>query len=160
LRGGEDGCRLDLGVVGKALLGKGMAPEDAPPPLNQIEPAGVCGGWCNVDAEMGCQPFLDGRARVTGEVISDQVEVSLWVIVLHRIEQRLEACGVARGSCLRECLSITDAQGTIDPHFVGPTTIIQRCFDPVTIGRPAGGRRGGSRRYRAKLVNGEDRRSL
>jgi hypothetical protein len=37
-----------------------------------------------------------------------------------------------------ECYAIAHTQRSIDPGFLGAAAVIQRCFDAMSIGRPAG----------------------
>lgn len=101
--------RLDLGMVGEALPRKGIPPKDPPPSFDEIEPAGTFGGWFDVHSGMGGQPLLDGTTGMAGKVVGDQVEVAGRVVLIQRIEERLEASGVAGGGGLGEALTVSNA---------------------------------------------------
>src|SRR5690242_644603 len=48
---------LDLGMIGEALAGEGVVPEQAPPRFLEIEPAGALGDEHGMRAGMGRQPL-------------------------------------------------------------------------------------------------------
>jgi hypothetical protein len=58
---------------------------------------------------MGGQPLLDGTTGMAGKVVGDQVEVAGRVVLIQRIEERLEASGVAGGGGLGEALTVSNA---------------------------------------------------
>ncbi len=67
---------------------------------------------------------------------------------------------VARGSALGQFLAIAYAQRSIDPGFLGATTVIHERFDAVPIGRPARRRGEGSWNSWPEFVGVDDRRPL
>lgn len=79
---------LDVGVISETLSGKRRAPEESPPPFNEVQPAGPRRQGLLLDAGMCGQPVADGTAGVAGEIVVDQVEVPLRV---RRVEIREEA---------------------------------------------------------------------
>lgn len=160
LTGRQVGGRLDLPVIRETLARKGIAAKQPPPPFDEIEPAGA--GWHRFLMHPGMlsEPLPDRTTGVAGEIVVDQVEISIRVRGVNRVEELLEPGRVAGGSGEGQCLTIAGTQGTVDPDLVRSTTVVQRSLDPVSIGRPARSRRKGARTYRSELVEAEDRRSF
>lgn len=69
--GGDPRDVGDVMVISQRLAREGFAPEDAPPPFDQIEPGRSHGNEGVLDAGMGLQPLPDGATGVTGEVIGN-----------------------------------------------------------------------------------------
>ena len=124
LRRGDARDIGDVVVVGQGLSGERFAPEDAPPPLNQIEPRGADRNEGVLDARMGFEPFPDRATAVTGEIVGDEVKIPVRIGVVKGLEQREIAAGVAGRSGLGQCLPIPDTQCPIDPDFVGAALIV------------------------------------
>jgi len=159
LPGRERGGRLDLGTVGEALPGQGIPPEESPPALTEVEPAGAFGSRFHKYPWMAGEPRLDGCARVAGEGVGNEVEVAVWIGFVHSVPQCLEAGGIAGGGSLGQHLPSAGTKGTVDQHLVRTATIVQRRFDAMTVRRPAGCGWKGPRTHGSKLVDGEDRPS-
>lgn len=157
---GEVRGRLQFGVVGEALPGQGLPPEEPPPALDEVQPAGSSGQRHDVHAGMLGEPRLDGRTLVAGKVVGDQVEVALRVGRVDGREQPLEPDRVARGRGQGEGLPIPRTQGPVDPDLVGTTTLVKGGFDAMAIRRPARCWGERARAHRSELVEAEDRRSL
>jgi len=62
---------FDFLGIGKTLPGKGIAAEEAPPALLQIEPAGSCRNEDVLDARMPFQPGARLQAGMTTEIVGD-----------------------------------------------------------------------------------------
>lgn len=124
LVGGKGGHGLDLGMVSETLAGEGMTPEQAPPPLNEVQPARAFGNHLDVDARVLGQPLRDRRTGVTGEIVGNQVEGTSRILAVDRIKQCLESNRVAGGSSLGEDLAVAGAQGAVDPDFIRSTTVV------------------------------------
>jgi hypothetical protein len=76
LAGRERRRRLDLGMVGEALAGKGISAKQPPSPFDEIEPAGADGKRFLMQPGIGGKPLADRPPGVTGEVVIDQVELT------------------------------------------------------------------------------------
>ena len=137
-----------------------MVTQVTPPTLNQIEPAGPDGKRHDADARMLAKPRLDRRARVTGEVVRDQEDLPAGVGLLHGIEQRPEAGGVARRRAERERLAVTRPERVIDPDLVRSPPVVQWGLDSMPVYRPAGCWGKGARTYGTEFVKTEDRCAL
>ena len=79
---------LDLLPVGEALAGERLAPEQAPPPLLKVQPAGPDRQEDLLDLRVLGEPGRDRRALMAGQVIGDQVK---------------RAGGVVGGDGVEEC---------------------------------------------------------
>ncbi len=66
---------LDLLGIGKALPSQGIAAEEPPPALLQIEPAGPCGNEDVLDAGMIDQPGPRLEAGMTTEIVGDDEDI-------------------------------------------------------------------------------------
>ena len=66
----------DVVAVGQGLTGEGLAPEEAPPAFNQVEPGRPHGNQGVRDARVVGQPVADRSTQVAGEVVGDQVQVA------------------------------------------------------------------------------------
>src|SRR5262249_46146115 len=67
---------------------------------------------------------------------------------------------VARSGTPGQLLAIAHAQCSIDPDFLGATAVIQRRFDAVPTGRPAGCRRESAGNYWPEFIGTDGRRPL
>jgi len=134
LAGGEVGGGLDLPVIGEALSCKGIPPEQPPPALDKVEPAGAGRHGFLMHAGMLTQPLTDWPAGVTGEVVVDQVEVALGIGGVDGVEELLEAGRIAGGSGEGEDLPITRTQGAIHPDLIRSTPIVEGSLDAMAIG--------------------------
>jgi hypothetical protein len=121
-------------LIGQRLPSERLAPEDAPPPLDQIEPGRSHRDEGVLDAGMGRKPLPDRATAVTGEVIGHQVEVPSRVRAVYGLEQ-LEIATSIPGACrLGERLPIPDAQRPIDPDFLQSAVVVEGHFDAVPVG--------------------------
>ena len=100
LGSGDAGDVGDVVGVGHRRAGEGFAPEQAPPPFDQVQPGGADRNEGVLDPRVGGQPVPDGTAGVAGQVIGNQVQVAVGRGVVKRLQQREGARGVARGSRL------------------------------------------------------------
>ena len=159
LSGRHPGRLLDLLGVGKALASQGIAAEEPPPALLQIEPA--CPGRDEdvMDARMLFEPGACLKAVVTTESIGDDEDLAGRIVGFNVGKPRNVALGIARGRTAGQHPPIADPQRSIDPGFLGPPLIIQGCFDAVPIRRPAGGWRKGSGNYWPEFVGADGRRA-
>jgi hypothetical protein len=97
LSGCDTGGLLNLIRVGKALTGKRIATEKAPPALLEIEPASSFGNEDVMDAWMTFQPGAGLQTVVTGEIIGDDEEVARGIVGFDVGEQSNVVRRVARG---------------------------------------------------------------
>ena len=86
---------LDLLGIGKTLTSERITAEEAPPTLLEIEPASPGGNEDVVDARMLLQPGAGLKARMTGEVIGDNEDVSRRVVSFDVGERGNVALGIA-----------------------------------------------------------------
>ena len=84
------------------------------------------------------EPGTGLEAVMAASVIGDNEDVACGVIGLDVGKPRNVTFRVARSGALSQFLAIAHAQRSIDPGFLGTTTVIQEGFDAVSIGRPAG----------------------
>jgi hypothetical protein len=158
---GSDASGLrNLIGVGKTLSSQRIAAEEAPPALLQVEPARPSGNEHLMDAWMLSQPGTSLEAVMAAEVIGDNEDVARGVIGLNVGQQGDVAFRVARSGALSQFLAIAHTQRSIDPGFLGATTVIQKGFDAVPIGRPAGRRGEGAGNYWPQFVGADGRRAL
>ncbi len=75
---------------------------------------------------------------MAGEVVGDDVEVARRIVGFEALKQSDVVRRVARGGASGQFLAIAHTQRSLDPGFLGTATVIQRCFDAMSIGRPAG----------------------
>jgi hypothetical protein len=94
--GGDPGDIGNVVVIGQGLPGKGVAPEDAPPALNQIQPSRSHRDEGMLDPGMSIQPLPDRTTGVAGEVVGNQREISVRVGPVQRLEQIEIAAGITR----------------------------------------------------------------
>ncbi len=139
LSGRDASGLLNLIGVGKTLSSQGIAPEEAPPALLQVEPAGSLGNEEVVNARVLFQPGAGLEARMTGEVIGDDEDVSRRIVGFNVGQRGNVALGVARSSTPGQLLAIAYAQCSIDPGLLRPAAVIKRCFDAMPSGRLAQG---------------------
>jgi hypothetical protein len=160
LLGGNTGGLLDLFGRGLALPSEGIAAEEAPPALLQIEPARSGGNEDVREARMPFQPGTRLQTIVTAEIVADDEDVSVRVVGFDVGQQSNVAFRIARSRTARQLLAITHAQRPVDPRLLRPAAIIHLRFDAVPVGRPArsGGKR--ARYYGAEFVGADGRRAL
>jgi hypothetical protein len=87
LRGRHTSGLFDLFGVGKALASEGIAAEEPPPALLQIEPARPGGDEDMMDAWMIDQPGAGLETVVTGEIIADDEDISRRIVGFDVCEQ-------------------------------------------------------------------------
>jgi hypothetical protein len=155
--GRHAGRQIDLRGVSERLARERLAAKQPPPAFLQIEPARPGRERDRVDAGMLRQPLLDGRAGVTGEVITNQLEVACRIGSVNDRQEFEVAGGVARRRGEGHFSSVPHPQGAVDPDLLVAPPIVQRGLDPVTAARPARCRRKGARDYRAEFVEAERR---
>lgn len=132
--GGSDARGIrDVVVVGQGRTGERLASEEAPPPFNQIEPGGADRNEGVLNARMSRQPVLNGATGVAGEIVGNQVQVTLRIRLVEGLQQREVASGVARGCRLGEHVAVPHAECAVDPHLVGSPLIVERHLDAVPV---------------------------
>jgi hypothetical protein len=160
LLGGNASGLLDLFGIGKALPGEGIAAEEAPPALLQIEPARPGRDEDVMDARMSFQPGPGLQTGVTAEIVADDEDIAAGIIGFDVGQQSDVAFGIARSGTPGQFLAIAHAQRSVDPRLLGPATVIHLRFDAVPVGRPARSGGKGARHYRAEFVGADGRRAL
>ena len=126
-------CPFNLIGIGKALSSERIATKEAPPALLEIEPAGAFGNEDMLEAWMVRQPGARFQAVVTAEIVGDDEDVPLGIVGFDLLEQLDVMLGITRSCTARDLLAIADAQRSIDPHLVIPTTVLQRSLDAMAI---------------------------
>ncbi len=82
------------------------------------------------------QPGAGLGTVVAGKVVSDDEEVARRIVGFDVGQQSNVVRRVARSGAADQLLAIAHAQRSIDPGFFGATTVVQRRFDAMPIGRP------------------------
>ena len=131
--GRDTGHVGNVAVIGQRLSGEGFAPKDPPPALDEIEPGGADRDGGVVDAGMGGQPLADGATTVAGEIIGDEIQVTVGIGVIEGLEKRALGGRVARRCRLGQRLPVAHTQRPVDPDLVGATRVVERHFDAVAI---------------------------
>ncbi len=134
LPGSDAGGLLDLAGIGEALSGEGIATEEAPPALLQVEPTGTGGNKHVIQAGMPFQPGARLQATVAREIVADDKDVTGRIVGFAVSEQRDVALGVARSRTARQLLPIAHAQRSVDPSPFWPPAVIQLGFEAMAIG--------------------------
>ena len=109
LSGRHTGSLLNLLRIGKALPGEGIAAEEAPPALLQIEPTCSGGNEDVMDAWMLFEPGACLKAVVTTEIIGDDEDVADRIISFDGGSQSNVAFGIAREGTTGQFLAIAHA---------------------------------------------------
>lgn len=151
---------LDLFGVSEALASQSIASEEPPPALLEVEPTCSRRNKHVVDARMLFQPGARLQAEMTREIVGDNEDIPLRIIRFDLFEQLNVAFGVARGSTTGDLLAVTYPQRPVHPGFFRSPAIIERCFNPVSIGRPACCRVKGAGDYWSEFVGADGRRSF
>jgi hypothetical protein len=138
LPSGYPGGQRDLLPVHERLPRQRGFPEESPPPLYQIEPAGPGGNEHLVDPRMACWPLADRATAMTGEVVGDQVKITLGIGRLDVPQQGQVPGGVPGGSSQGANLAIPYPQGPVDPGLLQSSAVFQRRLDALTLGGPTG----------------------
>src|SRR5260370_11082348 len=159
LSSSDTGGLLDLLRVGEGLPGKGMAAEEAPAALLQIEPTWPGGNEDVMDARMLLQPGAGLEAGMAAEIVGDHKDVAGGVVGFDVGERSDVALGIARGRTARQHLAIAYPQRSIDPGLLWSALVVHGSLDAMAIRRPARGRVKGAWNYRAKFVGANGRRS-
>lgn len=145
--------------IGEALAGEGIAAEEAPPALLQIEPARSFGNKDVLEAWMVCEPGAGLQAIMTAEIVCDDEDVAGRIVGFDVLEQLNVVLGIARSRTARDLLAIADPQRPINPHLVITTAVLQRRLDAMAIGGPAGRWGKGAWDHRSEFVGADGRRS-
>ena len=106
LSGGDAAGLLDLCGIGKTLPSKGIAAEEAPPPLLQVEPACPSRNEDVMDAWMPLEPGLGLETRMTAEIIGDDEDIASRIIGFNVGERGNIALGIARSRTAGQHLAI------------------------------------------------------
>ncbi len=93
LRGGNTGSLFDFLGIRETLTSEGIATEEAPPALLQVEPTGSGRNEDVVQTRVRFHPGPRLQAVVAGEIIRDEVEVACRIVGLDIGEQ----CDVTLG---------------------------------------------------------------
>ena len=95
LLGSDTSGLLDFLGIGKTLPGQGIAAEEPPPALLQVEPACSRRNEDVVNARMLLQPGARLQTRVTAEIVADDEEISARVVGFDVGQERDVAFGIA-----------------------------------------------------------------
>ena len=87
LHGGHAPGQVDFTRVGKALTSKGIAAEEPPPALLQIEPAGTFRDEHVVQTWVVCHPGTCLQAVMTTEVVRNHEDVAGGIVGFDQFEQ-------------------------------------------------------------------------
>src|SRR5512135_2505656 len=115
LSGRDAGSLLDLLGIGKALSGKSITAEEAPPALLQVEPAGSFGNEEVVNARVLSQPGAGLSAVMAAEIISNDEDVPSRIVGFNVGQRGNVPLGIARSGTPGQQLSIAHPQRSIDP---------------------------------------------
>src|SRR6266545_2710976 len=110
-----------------------------------------------LDAGVVGQPGPGAGAGVAGQVVGDHHDGPLRVGGLDGGQQPLVADRVAGGCGHRHLLPVTDAERAVHPGLLRPAAVVQRRFDAVAVGAPAGRGWEAARDDRAELVGADHR---
>ncbi len=95
LSGGDAGGLFDLVRIGKTLAGQGIATEEPPPALLEIEPAGPCWNEDLMEPRMLCQPGAGLSTVMAAEIISDNEDVARRIVSFDILKESDVVCRVA-----------------------------------------------------------------
>ncbi len=95
LRRGNSGSLFNLVRIGKTLPGQGIASEEPPPALLQIEPACPCRNEDLMQARVLREPGAGLGTVVAGEIVSDDENVPVGIVGFDVLEQLNVVRGVA-----------------------------------------------------------------
>jgi hypothetical protein len=160
LLGGDAGGLLDLCGIGEALASQRITPEEAPPPLLQVQPARARRNEDVMDAWMLFQPGARLQTRVTAEIVADDEDISARIVSFDIGQQSNVAFGIARSRTACQFLAITYPQRSVDPRLLRSAAIIHLCFDAVSVWRPAWGWGKGARDHWPEFVGADGRRPV
>ncbi len=160
LSGGRARRLLNLIRVGETLTCQGIATKPSPPALLQVQPACPSGNEDVMEPRMLSHPGAGLSTVMAAEIIGDHEDIACRIVGFDVLQQSDVVRRVARGGTSGELLAIAHAQRSIDPGFLRAATVIQRRFDAVPIGRPAGGWRKGAGNYWPEFIGADGRRPL
>jgi hypothetical protein len=160
LSGGDTGGLFNLIIVGKTLSGKRIAAEEAPPALLQVQPTGSFRNEDVMEPRMRSHPGTSLSTVVAGKVVGDQEDIACRIVGFDVRKQRDVVRRVARGNTSGELLAIAHTQRAIYPGLLKPATVIERRFDAVPTGRPAGCGRERAGNYWPEYIGADGRRPL
>src|SRR5260221_3031966 len=109
LGGGDARGVGDVVGVGQRRAGEGCAAEEAPPPLDEVEPGCPNRNEDALDTWMRGQPVGDRATQMAGQVIGDERQGALRIGLVERLQQGEVATRVARRRGLREDLAVAHA---------------------------------------------------
>src|SRR5207247_95136 len=115
---------------------QGIATEEPPPALLQIEPARPFRDEHLLDARMFSQPSTGLGTIVSTEIIGDHVDCASGIGHFNVSQQGNVALRVARCGTAGDLLAITNPQCAIHPDLLLAAAVIQRSFDAMPICRP------------------------
>src|SRR5438094_237217 len=133
LGGGDPGGIGDLVGAGEGLPGQRLPPEDPPPALLQVQPAGALGDERVPDAGMILRPGPGALAVVAGQVIGDHPDRALGIGLFLELEEVLVEGAVAGRGAHGDRLAVPYAEPAVDPGLLRPAGVLQRRFDPVPV---------------------------
>ena len=148
----------DLVGIGEALPRKGIATEEQPPALLEIEPACTRRNEDLVQARMLGEPGAGLGTGVARQVVGDNVDIATRVIRLDILQESDVVCRVARSGTSGQLLAIAHPQCPVDPGFLRSPAVIQRRFDAVSSGRPTWGWGEGPWNYWPEFIGADGRR--
>lgn len=120
--------------IGKALASEGIAAEQPPPALLQIQPAGAFRDEDMLDARMVCEPGARFQAVMTAEIVCDDENVARRIVRFDVLEELDVVLGIACSGTSGNLLAVADAERPVDPHLVVPATVLQRGLDTMASG--------------------------
>jgi hypothetical protein len=151
---------FDLLRIGKTLTSERITTVEPPPAFLQIEPARAFGNEDVMQARMLSHPGARLSTVVAGEIVGNDVNVSAGIVGFDVLKQSNIVGRVARSSTAGQFPTVVHAQCSIDPRFLRTSTVVQRCLDTVTCGRPTWSRRKATRDYWSEFIGADGRRSL
>ncbi len=157
---GNAGGLFDLSGSGKTLSSQGIPTEETPPAFLEVEPAGPFRNEDVMEARMLSHPGPRLSTVVAGEIVRDDVNVSVRIIGFDALKQCNVVGRVTRSCAERQFLAIAYAQRSIHPRFLGAATVVQQRLDAVTCERPAWSRWKAARDYWPQFIGADGRRSL
>ena len=160
LSGRDASGLLNFVGVGKTLSSQSIAAEEAPPAFLEVEPARSRRNEDLMESRMLGEPGAGLGTGVAGKIVSDDEDVTRRIVRFDASEQGNVVRRVARSGASSQFLAIAHAQRSIDPGFFGATTVIQRRFDAMPIGRPGRRWREGAGNYWPKFIGADGRRPL
>jgi hypothetical protein len=158
LSGGDASGLLNLIRVGETLSSQSVASEKTPPAFLQVEPARPSGNEDVMEPGMLGQPGAGLGTIVAGEVVGDDEDIARRIVGFDVGKQSNVVRRVARGGTPGQFFAIAHAQRSIDPGFLGTTTVIQRRFDAMPIGRPGRCWGEGAWNYWPEFISADGRR--